>query len=52
VNFVSFGGSGSCPTANFGTAKSVPPDFSPNEFGSQKIRHQPPSKASGMGRKI
>jgi hypothetical protein len=43
VDFVSFGGSGSCPTANFGTAKSVPPDFSPNEFGSQKfvINHHP-----------
>jgi hypothetical protein len=35
VDFVSFGRSGSCPTANFGTAKSVPPDFSPNEFGAQ-----------------
>jgi hypothetical protein len=26
----------------------VPTDFSPNEFGAQKFRHQPLAEASGM----
>jgi hypothetical protein len=41
------GGSGSCPTANFGTTGVVPFDFSPfspNEFGAQNFRHQPLAK--------
>jgi len=35
-NFV-IGGSGSCPTENFGTAGAVPSELSPNKFGTQKI---------------
>ncbi len=31
-----------------GTAGAVPSDFSPNEFGAQKFRHQPLAEASGM----
>jgi len=37
-----------CLTEKFGTAKTVLSDFSPNEFGALKIRHQPLAKASGM----
>jgi hypothetical protein len=29
-----------------------PSEFSPNEFGAHKIRHQPLAKASAMDRKI
>jgi hypothetical protein len=32
----------------FSTAVAVPSDFSPNEFGAQKFRHQPLAEASGM----
>jgi hypothetical protein len=46
------GGLGSCPTKNFGTAGAVPSKFSPNKFGAQKIRHQPPAKAIVVMRKI
>jgi hypothetical protein len=33
---------------SFGTAVDVPTDFSPNEFGAPKFRHQPQAEASGM----
>jgi hypothetical protein len=33
---------------NFSTAVAVPSDFSLNEFGAQKFRHQPQAEASGM----
>jgi len=34
---------------DFGTVGAVPSRLSPNEFGAQKIRHQPLAEASGMG---
>jgi len=49
VDFVSFGGSGSCPTVKFrrGSNRALQ-KFPPNEFGAQEVRHQPLAKASGM----
>jgi len=40
------GESGSARPKNFGSAETVPSDFSPNKFGRSKIRHQFPCPLS------
>jgi len=42
-------GQASARPQNFGTEKAAPSELSPNEFGAQKVRHQPLAEASGMG---
>jgi hypothetical protein len=36
----------------FGASRDAPSRFSPNEFGAQKIHHQPLAKASGMDKAV
>jgi len=48
IKVVSWEGLAPARPQNFGTAGAVPSDFTPNEFGFQKTRHQPLAEASGM----